>query len=93
MSGRDCASTPKGRSDAHAVTAAADARKPRLFMGLVAKVNATLIEGLSAPKVKEILATSGAEAAATSPEALARFLQNEMAKWGKVVKAAGIKGD
>ena len=60
---------------------------------IVAKVNATLIEGLSAPKVKDILAASGAEAASGSPEALARFLQSEMAKWGKVVKAAGIKGE
>jgi len=58
---------------------------------IVTKVNATVIESLNAPKVKEILAASGAEAAPTSPEALARFLQSEMAKWGKVVKAAGIK--
>jgi tripartite-type tricarboxylate transporter receptor subunit TctC len=60
---------------------------------VIAKVNATLIESLSAPKVKEILAASGAEAAGNSPEALSRFLQAEMTKWAKVVKTAGIKGD
>jgi tripartite-type tricarboxylate transporter receptor subunit TctC len=58
---------------------------------VIMKVNATLIEALAAPKVKEILASSGAEAAADTPEALGRFLQSEMTKWGKVVRAAGIK--
>ena len=58
---------------------------------VIAKINATLIESLNAPKVKEILATSGAEAAGNTPEALSRFLQSEMIKWTKVVKAAGIK--
>ena len=58
---------------------------------IVLKVHAALTDSLGAPKVKEILASSGAEAAPTSPEGLARFLQAEIAKWGKVVKAAGIK--
>ena len=58
---------------------------------VIMKVNAALNESMKAPKVKEILVGSGAEAAAGTPEALARFLQSEMAKWGKVVKAAGIK--
>jgi tripartite-type tricarboxylate transporter receptor subunit TctC len=58
---------------------------------IVLKVNAAVTESLGAPKVKEILASSGADAAATSPEGLARFLQSEIAKWGKVVRTAGIK--
>jgi tripartite-type tricarboxylate transporter receptor subunit TctC len=41
--------------------------------------------------VKEILASSGAEAAGNSPDELARFLRDEIVKWGAVVKAAGIK--
>jgi tripartite-type tricarboxylate transporter receptor subunit TctC len=60
---------------------------------IVMRVNATLIDALSAPKIKEILASSGAQAAGNSPEALAQFLQSEMTKWGKVVRAAGIKPD
>ncbi|MGZ8269503.1 MAG: tripartite tricarboxylate transporter substrate binding protein [Burkholderiales bacterium] len=60
---------------------------------IVMKANAALVESLKAPKVMDILLSSGAEAAATSPEALARFLQSETAKWGKVVKAAGIKAE
>jgi tripartite-type tricarboxylate transporter receptor subunit TctC len=58
---------------------------------IILKVNAALAESMKAPKVKEIFASSGAEAAADSPEALARFLQSETAKWTKVVRAAGIK--
>lgn len=60
---------------------------------IVTKVNAALVDSLKAPKVKEILASSGAEAAGSSPEGLARFLQSEMVKWGKVVKAANIKSE
>ena len=60
---------------------------------LVLKLNSTLIDSLNAPKVKEILVASGAEAAGNSPEALGRFLQSEMAKWGKVVRAAGVQAE
>ncbi|MGZ5178286.1 MAG: tripartite tricarboxylate transporter substrate binding protein, partial [Burkholderiales bacterium] len=60
---------------------------------IVLKVNTAVAESLRAPKVREMLQTSGADAAPTSPEELTRFLQSEMTKWGKVVRAAGIKGD
>jgi tripartite-type tricarboxylate transporter receptor subunit TctC len=58
---------------------------------IIMKVNATLIESLHAPRVKETLSTSGADSAAGPPEALTRFLERETAKWGRVVRAAGIK--
>ncbi len=58
---------------------------------LVLKVNSALVASLHAAKVKEILVNSGAEAAGNSPAELARFLRAEIVKWGKVVKAAGIK--
>jgi tripartite-type tricarboxylate transporter receptor subunit TctC len=60
---------------------------------IVLKVNAAVAESLRAPRVREMLLTSGADAAPTSPEELTRFLQSEMTKWGKVVRAAGVKGD
>jgi tripartite-type tricarboxylate transporter receptor subunit TctC len=60
---------------------------------IVMKVNATVSESLKSSKVREILATSGADAAGGSPEDLGRFLQNEIAKWGKVIRAAAIKGE
>ena len=58
---------------------------------IIAKVNGAVVESLNAPRVREILVSSGAEAAAGAPEALARFIEREVAKWGKVVRTAGIK--
>jgi len=58
---------------------------------ILLKVHQTLVESLNAPRVKEILAASGAEAVGNSPEAFARFLQSEIVKWAKVIRAAGIK--
>ena len=58
---------------------------------IVLKIHSALVESLRATKVKEILASSGAEAAGNSPDELARFLRGEIVKWGAVVKAAGIK--
>jgi tripartite-type tricarboxylate transporter receptor subunit TctC len=58
---------------------------------LVQRIQATLAESLRAAKVKEILVSAGADAVGSTPDELAGFLRTEMVKWGKVVKAAGIK--
>jgi tripartite-type tricarboxylate transporter receptor subunit TctC len=58
---------------------------------IVLKINTAAVDALRSPRVKEILATSGADAVGGSPEALGRFLQSEIAKWSKVVRAAAIK--
>jgi tripartite-type tricarboxylate transporter receptor subunit TctC len=57
---------------------------------IIARIHQTLVESLRTPRVKEIMATSGAEAVGNSPEEFARFLQSEIVKWTKVVRAAGI---
>jgi tripartite-type tricarboxylate transporter receptor subunit TctC len=59
---------------------------------IVARIHATLAEGLQAPKVKEILTTSGADAVGSTPEEFAQYLAAETVKWTRVIKAAGIKG-
>jgi tripartite-type tricarboxylate transporter receptor subunit TctC len=58
---------------------------------LVLKIQATLADSLRAARVREILVSAGADAAGGTPDELAGFLRTEMAKWGKVVKAADIK--
>ena len=60
---------------------------------IVAKINAAAADSLRAPKVKDILVTSGADAAGGSPEDFGRFLHAEIVKWGKVIRAANIKAD
>ena len=57
---------------------------------IVLKVNQALVDSLRSAKVKEILDTSGAEAVGSPPEEFGRFLQSEIVKWTKVVRAAGI---
>jgi tripartite-type tricarboxylate transporter receptor subunit TctC len=59
---------------------------------LVMRVNGTLKESLSSPRLKEVLVNAGADAVGNAPEEFARFFQSEIVKWGKVVKAAGITG-
>jgi tripartite-type tricarboxylate transporter receptor subunit TctC len=60
---------------------------------IIARIHGTLVDGLKAPKVREILVSSGAEAVGNTPDEFARFLQDEITKWGKVVRAAGIKAE
>ena len=43
--------------------------------------------------VTNLLVNAGADAVGNTPEEFARFSQSEIAKWGKVVKAAGITGE
>ena len=57
---------------------------------VVLKIQSALAASLRAPRVKEILVSSGAEAVGSSPDEFARFMREEMVKWAKVVKAAGI---
>jgi tripartite-type tricarboxylate transporter receptor subunit TctC len=57
----------------------------------VLKIHGALNESLRTPKVREILVNAGADAVGNSPDEFARFLSDEIAKWGKVVRAAGIK--
>jgi tripartite-type tricarboxylate transporter receptor subunit TctC len=60
---------------------------------IVLKIHSALATSLRAPKVMEILVSSGAEAIGSSPDAFARFLRDEIMKWGNVVKTAGIKAE
>jgi hypothetical protein len=43
--------------------------------------------------VKEKLASLGLDVAPGTPEALAKLMQDETAKWAKVVKESGAKPD
>lgn len=43
------------------------------------------------PDVRERLAADGADAVGSRPDEFAAYIRSELAKWGKVVKAGGIK--
>ncbi|MES2564148.1 MAG: tripartite tricarboxylate transporter substrate binding protein [Pseudomonadota bacterium] len=58
---------------------------------LVERINSTLVKALNDPAVKSNLATQGADVAATTPEQHDKFNRNEIAKWIKVARDAGIE--
>ena len=60
---------------------------------LVTKLNADIVAILNAADVKDRLASLGAEPAPMSPDEFGRFVQDEIAKWSKVVRESGAKID
>jgi len=60
---------------------------------VVQRLNELLQNGLKSAAVKAFFDASGGEAFPTTPEALAKFQQDETAKWGRVIKAAGIEAE
>ena len=50
-----------------------------------------LVRAYNAPEVREQLKAGGSYAAADTPEEFAAFVRDEKEKWGKVIRAAGIK--
>ncbi len=60
---------------------------------IVARVNADVSRVLNAPEVKARLAPLGIEVATGTPQALAQLIRDDYARWGKVIRAAGIRAD
>jgi tripartite-type tricarboxylate transporter receptor subunit TctC len=60
---------------------------------IVNKLNAEFARILKLPDVSEKLSGLGAEVVASTPEEFARYLQAEIAKWGKVARDANVKLD
>ena len=58
---------------------------------VVARLNTELVKILAMADVREKLANHGVEPGGGSPESLGRFLVCEVAKWGDVVREAGIR--
>lgn len=58
---------------------------------IVAKLNAQINEILRAPDFAEAIAKQGAEVEGGTPEEFRKYLQSEIAKWTKVIKAAGVQ--
>lgn len=60
---------------------------------IIQQLNADIVKIINAADVRELLLKQGAESYATSPEAFARVVQQDVAKWEKVVKSSGAKAD
>ena len=60
---------------------------------IIAKLNGEINAGLADAKIKERLADMGGEPMPMSTADFAKFIADETEKWGKVVRAAGIKAE
>jgi len=69
-----------------ALVAPANTPKP-----VIDKLNAEVARVLRTPEMKEKMIGLGTEVVANTPEQFAQYLREEMAKWSKIVKDAGIK--
>lgn len=59
---------------------------------IIAKLHDTLIKALNTPQIKSRLTDIAVEVIGSTPQEYANRLREEMAVWGKVVAAAGLKG-
>jgi len=60
---------------------------------IVAKVNADVARVLNAPETKAKLASLGIDVATGTPQALAQLIREDYERWGKVIRAAGIRAE
>ena len=60
---------------------------------IIKRLNQEVVRFLRTPEAKERLANEGAEPVGSTPEELATAVRAEVDRWGKVIKAAGIKPD
>ena len=65
----------------------------RLPPALTQRLHAEIAAALRSPEVRERLAAEGSEIVASTPTEFRDFMRKDIAKWNKVVKAAGMKLD
>ena len=68
----------------------APAKTPR---PIVDRLHGEIVKVLNAPDIRQKLQDLGADPVGNTPEQYTAFMQAEIAKWTKVIKAAGIKGE
>jgi len=60
---------------------------------VVTKIHTEVVKILGSPDLKSKLGPQGIELVTNSPADFARFIREDNAKWGKIIKEAGIKAD
>jgi tripartite-type tricarboxylate transporter receptor subunit TctC len=59
----------------------------------IARLNREVVQALQRPDVRQKLLSSGVEPSGSSSEQLALTIKSDIAKWGKVIKDAGIRDE
>ena len=52
-----------------------------------------LVKVMADPDIRQRLAVSGMDATSNTPQQFAKLLSTERAKWGDLIRKAGIQGD
>ena len=60
---------------------------------IVERLNSAMVKGLAAPDARQRLSAFGGDVAVGTPEQFAAHIRTEAAKWGKLIKAIGLKAD
>jgi tripartite-type tricarboxylate transporter receptor subunit TctC len=60
---------------------------------VVARLEGAVVKALAAPAIRARMLAQGVEPVGSSQQAFRAFLKAELVKWGRVVKAAGIKAE
>ena len=60
---------------------------------VIAKFNAALVTALNEPELRSRLHNAGVTPAPSTPEQFEKYLREENARWGKVIRDKGIKGE
>ena len=58
---------------------------------IVDKINAEIVKALKTPEMRERFASIGADTVSMTPAEFGAFVEAEVAKWGKVIRAIGVK--
>jgi tripartite-type tricarboxylate transporter receptor subunit TctC len=60
---------------------------------IITRINAEIVKGIARPDAAQRLAGEGAEPVTSTPEQFSTFIKSEIARWGKVIKAAGVTAE
>jgi tripartite-type tricarboxylate transporter receptor subunit TctC len=58
---------------------------------VIGRLNREIVKAMNLPDVRERFSQQGVDPATNSPEQFAQLIRDEVARWGKVIRAAGIK--
>jgi tripartite-type tricarboxylate transporter receptor subunit TctC len=59
--------------------------------GIIGRLHAESVKVMALPEIKQPLFKTGFEVVTSNPEQFTAFVRSEIQKWGKLVKAAGLK--
>jgi len=60
---------------------------------IVTQLNQQIVKVVALPDVRQQLANQGVEPSASTPDEAGHFLKNDVARWGKIIKDAGVTLD